>query len=320
MDTLLRFGSKSAKGWEYVFDPERQVSLSDNFKDMVTATTQMPGMSGGFSSYGDGPLPGAIGSVSYTFWRYFDGDGTAVRDAIAAMTGWGLQRLWKQPESADEKPRFCWAYINNEPINFNAEDRNQNRQRITITFHVPDPFWHSWPIDPEFLNTGLTFDDAPLLAGWQDTTYYVQTAGTIEVDVRGSAAALPVIRIEAEGSVPAQLINDDLIINDDWIIGGSISGTVEDVRLALVDRDTLVETHVLEWAGTVGALERLKIDCGAEKVIYEDADVGNVSGWPQMRRTRAQLFELMPGINRVDVGGVFTGTVQIVFEYLETWR
>ncbi|MBZ0296087.1 MAG: phage tail family protein, partial [Anaerolineae bacterium] len=95
---------------------------------------------------------------------------------------------------------------------------------------------------------------------------------------------------------------------------------VEDFRMQRVDRDTLAITHDLLWAGTVGERERLVIDCTSEKVVYENSSQGNISGFPQLTRTRATMMLLEPGVNRLDISGDFTGDITLTLEYLEQWR
>lgn len=321
MDTLMQFGGGGLAGRQYIFDPARQVSLSDNFKDMVTSTVRMPGMRGGFSNYGSAALPSAIGTVSYTFWLYFNGsaDATAQRQAVAAMAGWGWQRLYKQPEDPTQRPRWCWAYVNNEPINFNARERNFDRQQVTITFHVPDPHWYSHPFNVSQMDDGLVMDAGLTLAGWPGTVLTGPT--TIELNVGGDAATLPILRLEAAVSVLAYFDDPGLFFDDPGLVfNGIIGGEVEDFSLRRVDRDTLVVTHEMAWAGMLTDSDRLVIDCGAESVIYEDSDVGNVSGWDDFTRTRASILELEPGVNRLDVGGTFTDSVLLTVEYVEAWR
>lgn len=319
MDTLIQFGGGGLAGRQYVFDPSRQVSLSDNFKDMVTSTVRMPGMRGGFSNYGDSALPSAIGNVSYTFWLYRGDDMTSLRDAVAAMAGWGWQRLWKQPEDPTQRPRFCWAYVNNSPINFNARERNFDRQQITITFHVPDPHWYSYPFDVGQMDDGLVMDDGLTMAGWPG--YVLTEPTTLEIMVGGNAPTLPIIRLEAAVSVLAYFDDPGLVFDAPGLVfNGLIGGEVEGFSLKRVDRDTLVVTHEISWAGSLTDSDRLVVDCGAEKVIYEDSDVGNVSGWGDFTRTRASILELQPGVNRLDVGGTFTDSVLLTIEYLEAWR
>ncbi|MBZ0294494.1 MAG: hypothetical protein K8L99_18160, partial [Anaerolineae bacterium] len=180
MDQLLRFGSGDGglKGWLYSFDPANQKSLFDNFKDLVPSTRRLLGASGGFSNYGTQALPSEVGTVNYTMWLHFydEADGRAKLDALGEMASWGLQRLWKQPMGGGRE-RFCWAYLNNVNMSQKVENVPHKRMLVTITFHVPAPFWQSYPYEVKFINDGLLFDDGETAGGWTSTTY-VLTDGT----------------------------------------------------------------------------------------------------------------------------------------------
>lgn len=321
MDSLLWFGDGGAAGRRFDFEPENQVSLSDNFKDMVTATSRMPGVSGGFNAYRGGALPSAVGTVSVTFWMHFAGDNAEAqrrRDALTSMAGWGIQRLYKQTAGGDI--RWCWAAVNNSPINFTARDVPHLQQRISVTFHVPDPFWYSLPYPPLRLDYGHRLDTGLTVPSGAQT-FSISAPGVVEVEVRGSAPAQPVIRIEATGTSRTFLDQPGLVLDQvGLVLDGISSGSVEALRLQRVDRDSLAVTHDLMWTGLISGKDRLVIDTRKSRVIYEDEVRGNISGWDRLKRSRAEIFTLLPGRNRIAIDGVFTGSVVLSIGYWETWR
>lgn len=323
MDTILRFGDGGAAGRKFNFEPESQISLSDNFKDMVTATSRMPGISGGFNAYRGAALPGAIGTISYTFWMHFDADDPEEtmrrRDALAGITNWGVQRLYKQSMSGEI--RWCWAVVNNAPINFNVNEVPHRRQRITITFHVPEPFWYRYPFEALHIDSGWTLDSGRTLGGWTNSQYVLEGPQVVDVVIGGTVDTAPLIRVEASGRAPAFLGDPGLVIGQPgFVLGGVSSGSVDGLHLQRVDLDTLSITHDLLWDGLVTDKDRLVIDCVRLRVVHEDTQVGNVSGWPETQHSRAGLFTLSPGVNRIRIDGDFTGSVLLVIEYLERYR
>lgn len=297
MDTLLKFGDGGLAGREYVFNPDDQISLSNNFSDVVPQTARILGASGGFNQYGRSAPPTSIGTISYTYWLYFDNTADAIvkRDALMAASGWGLQRLYVKPQNGDDV-RYTRALVNNSTANFNAADLNHRRMRVTITFHVPDPHWYRLPVDAPVLDTGMVLDDGHTLPTWP-TSYDVSSATTQNITISGSARALPHI----------------------WVEPGA-TGEVENLRIVRRDLDTMAATHDITWSGTVGNDERLRIYCDSQKVVYEKADTGNIDGWYALDRQSEQFLELEPGVNRLEIGGTFTNTVKITFAYREAYR
>jgi len=322
MDVLTRFGSGGLGGRVYTFAPDNQISLSSNFANLVTRTERIPGANGGFGSYRDEALSSEIGSVSYSFWLYYDSmaEGKSARESLMAMADWGLQRLWMQPMGGGAG-RWCWAVVNNITSNWNAQDMNHKRQRVTITFHVPDPFWYSYPFDAIYLDDGHVMDAGALMSGWASTQYVLDAPQTLTVTVGGDTLTLPKLFIDAAGRQDIFLGDEGLELGDaGLVLGGISSGSVKNFSMAVIDRDTLTRTHWFSWAGLVANDDRLVIDTASENVVYENSSRGNVSGWPELERGRAMILALRPGVNRIDVGGTFSGTVLLRIEYVEAWR
>lgn len=297
MDTLLSFGDGGLAGRRYVFDGRAQISFSSNFSDVVPQTARVLGARGGFNQYGRGVAPPtAVGTASYTYWLHFNdlGDAIAKRDALMAMSDWGLQRLYMRPQDTGEV-RYCWAMVNNSPANFNARDVPWRRLRITITWHVPDPHWYRLPYAVARLDEGHTLSSGLQVAG--ASKHDLTGPTTIDLTVGGTARALPTI----------------------WVDAGA-TGAVSGLEIVRRDRDTLRETHRVKFNETLGNLDRLRVDCAAQNVVYEKADTGNIDGWYALERSHGNILELLPGTNRLEIDGDFTNTVKIWFDYLETYR
>lgn len=140
MDTLLRFGSGTEL---YTFAPEDQVLLWDNFRNVRTRTSSLPGADGEFDEYGDSPAPPGKGIVRYDFWLIKDSaaEMSAALDAIGAMRSFRKLRLYKQPMDATRPELYCEARITS--IDYSQDSKNQPhlRMRVMINFEVANPVW-----------------------------------------------------------------------------------------------------------------------------------------------------------------------------------
>lgn len=139
MITLTKFGSGSRL---YTFPTHAQVSYSDNFASMVTKTTRLAGVNGGFSNLGTGPGLSPIGTVRADLWLTF-ADYVEATDKLVSlrqMIGYGLMPLWRQPLYG--APQFCWARLSDTQLQQNVHDVPHQRMKIPLVFEVPDPFWH----------------------------------------------------------------------------------------------------------------------------------------------------------------------------------
>lgn len=140
MNVLKRF---VRGGRTYTFPLDSQVSMTDNFGELVTRTTRLPGADGGFDELGDERGLQEIGNVSAEFWLHFTGktDATNQRDAFLEMADFGVGRLYMQPTDAGEGERFVWARVNNINIPFNVQEVPHKRLRAQISFQCSNPGW-----------------------------------------------------------------------------------------------------------------------------------------------------------------------------------
>lgn len=319
MDSLLRFGAGSEL---YTFVEARQVSLRDNFRDVVPRTTRLPGVQGGFDDLGWGRAPAEIGNVQVTFWVMADSaaEMAAALEAVGKMATWGVKRLYKRSQDGARREMWCEARVNSIDYTQSAANMAHMRQRVTINFQVVNPGWYAYPFDVRYLNSGLTMASGATLTGWIPTIITANT--TLNLTVGGNLAVLPVVRIVSGRFAQTWNFNDAGVDFDDvgLFFDGSTTGTVADVTVRRLDVDTGVETHRVHWGATIAQDDRLVIDAGAYRVIHEDASAGNISGYGDLEVTRSTWLELMPGVNQLEISGTWTGAIAVFIEYLEAWR
>jgi len=319
VDSLLRFGAGSEL---YQFDVSRQISLRDNFRDVVPRTTRLPGVHGGFDDLGWGRAPGEIGNVQVVFWIIRDtpAEMAAALAAVGRMANWGVKRLYKQSMDGTRREMFCEARVNSIDYTQSASNLPHERQRVVVNFQVATPYWYSYPFDVRYMNSGFT-----MLSGLQMSGYLPQIITgnqQIIVNVAGNAPVLPVIRISSGKFSGTWNFGDAGIFFDGvgLYFDGSTVGTVADVQLRRIDVDTGAITHEIAWDDVIAQDDRLVIDVGGLRVVHEDATQGNVDGYVDLRVTRATWMELMPGVNVIEISGTWTGSIAVFIEYLEAWR
>jgi len=127
---------------DFIFDDNGTVeTVRDNFKNVVTRTRRLPGVSGGYDNYGSLPAPTAIGDVflSFAITAQTEQDYIDRLDALNALAAQGKQTLSVTPGEGRAQ-RSCQARINN--IN---DTRRSNSYpcwvNTTINFQVDDPRW-----------------------------------------------------------------------------------------------------------------------------------------------------------------------------------
>lgn len=312
MDTLLRFGTG---GKRFNFTPQNQISLRDNFRDIVPRTNRLPGLDGGFDEYGGGRAPGEIGNIQVVFWVH--GGTRAALDAIGAMATWGTMRLVKQPMNGGRE-QWCWARVNSIDYTQAARDLPYTRQRVTVNFQVADPVWRSWPFDARYLNEGYTLSSGLKLTGW--APFIITGATTLTINYPGNAAEKPVIRLVSGKFAPTWVLDAGYALDSGWYLDGQTVGTLTNPIVRRIDVDTLEVTHEVRWEGVIEQDDRLVIDAKNYAVTHEDASAGNVSGYAGFSTARGAWMELLPGDNRIDVTGTFTGSVAVFVEYAEARR
>lgn len=224
MDTLRRFGIGDEL---YTFEEDEQVSLRDNFRDVVARTSRLPGLNGAYNEYGTGPAPNENGNVQVTFWVQGDTPGALQTklEAMAAMESWGTKRLYKWSNGGGEE-RFCEGYVQNIDFTMRAADRAHKRLRVTVNFGVDNPRWQG---PGTYGTTGFAWGDGTLWAGgalWGGTPVSNALVGadnTFSVSPNGNKLIYPVLQVEPPSGKQAENVRVQRVL------GGRV---VDQVRYA----------------------------------------------------------------------------------------
>ena len=297
MDTLVRFGAGAQL---YTFVPSNQISLRDNFRDLVQQATRLPGLSGGVNEYGTGPSPRAIGNVQAVFWLLADESLPpdeqakqiqALKSDVATMSSYGVKRLYKQPADATEAQRYCEASISSISYTETSAEQPHARLRVQVNWQVTNPRWYSQGTEAPVWGDGSAWGS---ISSWGGTAPAYSASGTstdITITPEGNAETFPRIIIECGASQTAENIRIQRIVN----------GTVVDQ---------------VRYAGTLGNNDRLVINTRANSVTknsvshYTSDFTYNNAGW----------FRLLPGTNTIKVLMENAGdAASVEFRYYEAY-
>jgi len=289
MDTLLRFGSGDEL---YTFTPDNQISIRDNFANVVPRTTRLPGADGGFDEFGRERAPGEIGNVQMIFWLYASSlpAMTAVLDELRAMTSWGTKRLYKQPMGGGGD-RWCEARLNSIDAPQNASDLPGKRQRVQLNFQVASPFWLNQGTEAFSWGDGTPWGDG-IWGGSAAANAVSGTDTSFTVTTSGNAISHPRITIECGGGQTASNIRIRRIVQGE---------TVDEVA----------------YAGTLTAGDELEINCRDLSVTLNGANAYDSDFTFQT----ASWFRLLPGANTIQVLMDNSGdAADVYFRYYEVFK
>ena len=226
MDTLLRFGSGSQL---YTFDPEDQIQLRDNFRNVVPRTSRLPGLSGGFDEYGKAPAPSEIGNVSITvgYEASSPADMEDKKIAIGAMRAFGKKRLYKQPVDPTADERYCEARINSIDFNEAVGDRPERYMIFTISFQVDNPFWLTQGTEAPQYGDGSVFGSGVTYGGTPVTESLVGVDNSFSVSPSGNDIIYPRMTLVVPSGKSATNIRVQRLINDSVIDQVRYAGTLD---------------------------------------------------------------------------------------------
>lgn len=297
MDTLIRFGAGSQL---YEFVPAQQISLRDNFRDLVQQATRLPGLSGGINEYGTGPSPRAIGNVQTVFWLLADEklapDAQAVqmqtlKSEVAKMSSFGVKRLYKQPMDASLDQRYCEASISNISYTETSADQPHARLRVQVNWQVTNPRWYSQGTEAPAWGDGSLWGGGTSWGGTAPDYAVSGTSTEFTVTTLGNAETYPRIIIEC-----------------------GAAETAENIRVQRIDNGTVVDQ--VRYAGVLGNNDRLVINTRANTVRkngishYTSDFTYNNAGW----------FKLQPGANSIRVLMENSGdAANLEFRYYEAY-
>lgn len=225
MDTLLRFGSGTEL---FTFTPADQISLRDNFRNVLARTTRMPGLSGGFDEYGQSPAPAEIGNVAYTFLyeATSSADMLAKKEALGRMKAFGKKRLYKQPVDATADERYCEARVNSIDFTESVGERPDKRLRFTINFQVDNPYWYTQGTEAPEYGDGSIYGSGVAYGGSPVTQSLTGVDNSFSVTPDGNDITYPRITLEVPVGKSAENIRIQRLVNGSVIDQVRYAGTL----------------------------------------------------------------------------------------------
>ena len=253
MDTLLRFGSGD---YLYTFNPEDQVQIRDNFRNVKPRVSSLPGLSGGFDEYGTDRAPNEIGNIQVSFWLLAENgiEMEAKKIAVGRMKVFGKKLLFKQPEDEYQLERYTEARINSIDFNEAAGQRPDRYLMVTINFQCDNPFWYTIGTEAFKLGDGTLLGSGSVLGGTPITQLLTGLDNSFSITPEGNDITYARFTIE----VPATKSASNIRIQ-------------REVASVVVDE--------VRYSGTIVAADILEINCRAlsVKLNGDDAYADNFS-------------------------------------------
>jgi hypothetical protein len=278
---------------QYNFPQNAQTDISDNFRDVVTRTQRMPGLSGGFDEFGTGEAPTEIGTVRVSWW-FKDASEARVqaeRDSVAKMLSYGKSSLYIRKMGTGEM-LFASARIQNIQMSQNAKNMAHQRQLFQATFQVSDPYWYG--IGTEFSTWGASIWGNGVWGGGA-TASAIACAGvttSASVSVGGNAYTQPRLVFSCDTGQSAS----DIYIQR--LVRGEV---IDQVR----------------YNGSLVAGDKLEINCRLLTVKKNNSDsyssifTFTTGAWMRLAPTSNNIRVLLSGVT--DAGTLKT-------YYYEAWR
>lgn len=288
MKLLKRFGTGSKL---YTFDG-KQTSYNDNFADLVTATSRMPGMDGGFDEYGSQRSPAEVGLVQAYIILDFNSivEATTKVDDLRKIADWGVQPLWMLPTQGGTE-RWCWARVNSVVTSQNVKNTPHKRQAAKLTFQVADPFWYGYGNSSGSI-IGVDFLLGTSVFGGGSPSALSGLSNTVSITNAGNAFTyLQIVIQPADGQSCANPIVQRIENGD----------VVDQVR----------------WYGTLAALDQLYIDARRQKVTLNGIGAYDA----RFAATTGEWMRLNPGSNTIKIlFGNTSDAANVSLRYLERYR
>lgn len=251
----------------YTF-PDNTQDWRTNFKDLMPRTVRFPGADGGFWADGLGKATSEVGNIQFSVMLVSSTRAgmEALRDALNAIAGWGIGRLYAQPTDPEADERWAWCRPNNITMSERPAEHTDLFQKVQLSFQAVDPYWYT----PGNLTV---WGDSEWDAGEWTSDNLESISGTASYDTTqangGNALIHPAISI---------LAND----------------TCVNPRLQRIVDAAVVDE--VQYNGTLEADDVLAINCRALSVTLNGDDA-----YDQLSFVHPEWLRLMPGNNTVRI-------------------
>lgn len=290
MDVITRYGADTLL---YEFEPQHQIQIRDNFRNVVPRTSRLPGLDGGYDELGSAAAPSEVGNIQLTFWlhgRNLNDMNQKKRD-LGRMKAFGVQRLYKQPVDPEATELYCDARINSIDYNENASARPFERLQVTINWQVASPYWLAQGTESATWGGGVSWGGGALWGGGAAGQVVSGTQTDFVITPQGNASTFPRIEIATGASETAQNVTVQRLV-------GSL--VVDEVK----------------YTATLNNSQSLLINCRALSVTLDGANAyGDTYDFQN-----AGWFRLLPGANNIRVVMAnASDAATIYFRYLERY-
>jgi hypothetical protein len=238
-------------------------AYGDNFGDVVTRTTRLPGVDGGFDEYLSEVGSREIGSIrqAFTLQSSTKAGLDAMRDLVNAMLGWGKGYLYMRLSNYTSQEWRVRARVSNIQMSRDEGDaRNLYWQRVTVIWQCNHPLWEA----------AGNISESEINHSGTETTGGGSNGG--------NAIAIPTFVIETGVSG---------ILTAPWYIRRIV--------------DTTVVADEIAYGYTLPADTILTINCAAGTIVWNDG-VDLLDGYDgTFEFLHPDWFRLLPGVNVVRV-------------------
>lgn len=325
---LLKFGSKNG-----LFIFPAQSAGRDNFTSMVTKTSRLPGVDGGYSEYKGRRGFQEIGSVSSNLQLLNSPDKPMreARDQLAAVLHWGTGLLFTDIwADARQDKRYCLAQPDNFDFNENVQQVPHVQQKVPVTFQVTDPGWRGGQ-KRVYMDSGVCWDDGYFYEGaiYYDEGYrfdsglyfnapkldaQAQSGNVFTVTNRGTRSA--VARLTISATEPEWVFGGTLRFGDGHYFDGAV-GPVSNINVKFTANGTLDTSWT--WGDTLQPGEFLIIDGETQSVKVRGRT--DRSGYPSFQRHKGYGFiNVPPGDSTLQIsGGIGERGCRVVLEFRDTF-
>lgn len=195
-----------------------------DFSNTVPRTHRLPGVPGGFDSFGKLPAPTEIGAPRQAFFIIADtrAEMEALRDRARALSSWGLGRLYMQPTDPNLPERWTYARVNYVNIPLNEHLHTDLWQPASVVWQVADPHWYILGTEAWRWNDGTPWGSAVWGGNPDVITFPGGATSPVEatISVGGTVYTLPRITIVGTDSF-------DSVVIERVKAGGKVLDTLE---------------------------------------------------------------------------------------------
>lgn len=281
MDTLVKFGVGTSA---YIFQQDRQVSLSHNFADTVQQSVRVIGLDGGLQPFGTGRAPSAMGNlvVQYFLLGTSNLDVKTQVDALRKLAHQGMRKLFIRHAG---KLMWTWATVSNVRGADNVQDIPHLRQRVELNFQCVDAKWYYVDGGVHF-SDGLAMDDGLTMPILKLPLTSVGNNDTVNVTNYGNSPVAPYIR---------------------WDIPTGVTATNPTLTWSNADGNIV---YSVQYTASLTAGDVVIIDCARLKVSPT---------FSNLTITHGAWFEIYPGVQTLTVTGTFSANVDLTIQFPDGW-